>query len=406
MAEEALVADEQAQQQISPHEVTVSENLANQMWGVEPTQTVPIQVEPTIEVAAVVETKVEEKPKEEVFDEAVYIKNNYGYETPETLKQDLENYKKLKDTKPEELKFENDESKVIFELIRQGKKKEVREILDRQEKIELYTSVEVNSNTAEEILKFVIEAKNQSSKSPLTKEEIDFKYKQDYGTPKQPVQKLTETEDEFTERMDEWKERVATVEMRKVVDAKMSLPQLEQLKQKIVLPEIENRQTETSRQPTQEELDSANKYHEAYVKSVDASVKDFNGFSVKVKNEDIGLPETAITYSVIDAEKNILGQQMKDFVNANYDMNALFHERWVNEDKTLKTGKIAEDRYLLDNKDKIFQKIANDSANVAVEAYIKGKKNINFKDTQTTQTEVLTSNAQTDMDAIRQKIFG
>jgi hypothetical protein len=406
MADTALVTDEQVQQPEShrPHEMTInSESLASKMWGVEEqaSTVAPIQEEKKPEVVApVTETKIQEIPKEEVFDEADYIKKQYGYETAETLKQDLDNYKKLKEA-PAEKSFENEQSKTVYELLKSGKIDDVVEFYQTQKKINTLTGAEVNANSAEEIIKLGMQLSNKL----LTKEDIDFKYKQEYGLSKQPVQKLSETDEDFTERMDEWKERAAMLEMKKVVDAKMAVPQLEQLKQKIVLPEIENKPIETPKQRTQEELDAAVKYNEAYIKSVDASVKDLNGFSVKVKNEDIGLPETEITYSVIDAEKNILSQQMKDFVNANYDANALFADRWVNGDNTLNTSKIAEDRYLLDNRDRIFQKLAEDSANKAVEAYIKGKKNINIKDTHTTQTEDLT-NEKSVSDVAREKFFG
>ncbi len=400
MADTALVTEELVQQENTPQDTSISGQLANSFWGNQPTETptaVAETVTPTV-VAPVVETpKIEEAPKEEVFDEAVYIKNNYGYESPEALKQAIEDSKKPR----EEIKFENDESKTLFELVRQGKKKEVREILDRQEKLEQYTSTEVNAQTAESIIKLGMELSNKL----LTKEDIDFKYRQEYGVPKEPIQKASETDEDFAERMELWNERKITAEMKKIVDAKMAVPQLEQLKQKIVFPEIESKPVETVRQPTQEELDKAKKYNDAYVQSVDASLKDFNGFSVKVKNEDIGLPEIEISYPLIDVERNVLSQQMKDFVNTNYDANALFANEWVNDDGTLNTRKMSEDRYLLKNRDKIIQKVAQDSATKAIEAFVKGKKNINLKETQTTMTEGLT-NEKTEMDILREKVFG
>lgn len=411
MADVAQVTDEQVQQETShrPHERTFQpEQLVSSMWGVEQpkieqtqqAQTEQPKTEPAVTPATPEPPKTEE-PKEEVFDENIYIKNNYGFDSPEALKQTVEEYKKLKEQVPQEQKWENEESKKVYELLRQGKIKEVTKYFSDQEQIDKYSSAEVNSATAEEIIKLGMKLSNDR----LTKEDIDFKYKQEYGTPKQPTQRVTETEDEFAERMEEWKERVSDLEMKRVVDAKMAIPQLEQLKHKIVLPEIETKQVVNHTQPTQEELDAMKKYNDAYVQSSDASVKNFNGFSVKVKNEDVGIPEITIPYVVVDAEKNSLSQQMRDFVNSNYDANALFADRWVNEDNSLNTQRMAEDRYLLDNRDKIFQKLAEESATKAVEEFIKGKKKININETQTTQTQTF-ENEKSDFDKIRDSFFG
>jgi hypothetical protein len=83
----------------------------------------------------------------------------------------------------------------------------------------------------------------------------------------------------------------------------------------------------------------------------------------------------------------------------------LFAERWVNEDGTLKAAQIIEDRYLLANKDKIFQKLSEEAATKAIDAYIKGKKNIDIKETHQQGTVVITQGDKTEADLVRDQFF-
>jgi hypothetical protein len=203
--------------------------------------------------------------------------------------------------------------------------------------------------------------------------------------------------------MNDWRERVTTVEMKRVVAAKMAIPELEQLKAKLVLPDIQPQQQQ--KQLSQEELDAVKKFDEAYLNSVNDSLKDFNGFSVKVKNEAVGLPEISIPYVAIDSEKGYLSQELTDFAKNGYNSNSLFASEWVNEDGSINTKRIAEDRYLLKNRDRILQKVAEEAATKGVEAYIKGKKNIDINQNNQQGTAVINEEDKTEMDLVRDKFF-
>ena len=69
------------------------------------------------------EPKVEEPKKEEaakpetaqpVFNPVEFLKTNLGYETVEQAKAEIEELRKLKEQKPQELKFANEESEKFF----------------------------------------------------------------------------------------------------------------------------------------------------------------------------------------------------------------------------------------------------------------------------------------------------
>jgi hypothetical protein len=59
-----------------------------------------------------------------------------------------------------------------------------------------------------------------------------------------------------------------------------------------------------------------------------------------------------------------------------YDSNSLFAERWVNDDYSLNTKKIAEDIWFFQNKDKIVQKLVNDAVSKRITEYRKQTSNI------------------------------
>lgn len=185
------------------------------------------------------------------------------------------------------------------------------------------------------------------------------------------------------------------------MEAKLAKPELDKLKSQIVLPDIS--QSSEQKPPTQEELDNAKKYDEGYIQSVDNSLKTFDGVTVAVKNEVVDFP---VTFGVTDEDKTMLSTLMKDFQKGNYDANSLFADLWVNEDKTLKTNEMIEDYYLIKNKKALFSKIANDSANKAIESYIKGKKKINVDETSNPGTTILSKEDKTELDEVRDSFFG
>jgi hypothetical protein len=381
--------------------------LNNAMWGIDEEIKQPVQTQEQVaeKKDEVVETKTEpifetKADDTEILDPKDWLKREFEIEDIEVLKAERAELKKLKETKPEEIKFADETSKQIYDLLKDGKRKEVREFLQTQEQLESLTTSEITKDNAADIIKL----KMQLSNKLLTKDDIEFQYKQEYVAPKEPVQRATEDTEDFEERLNDWKERVTTIEMKRVVAAKMAIPELEQLKSKLVLPDIQPQQQQ--RQLSQEELDVAKKFDEAYLNSVNDSLKNFNGFSVKVKNEAVGLPEISIPYVAIDSEKGYLSQELADFAKNGYNSNYLFASDWVNEDGSINTKQIAEDRYLLKNRDRILQKVAEEAATKGVEAYIKGKKNIDLNQQNQQGTAVITKEDKTELDVVRDSFFG
>lgn len=403
---------EPAAVQSRPHETTIAgTRLAASMFGIEEEQQVaePSKVEtpaattetPAAETAQPAATTAAD-PNEEILDPKDWLKREFEIDDPEVLKQQIKEYRELK-AKPQteaEIKFENEQSQTLHELIRQGKTKEVKEFLDLQERLESYTTGDVSKDNADEIIKMGMKLKYKD----LSPEEINYKFNKEYGIPSEPVQAADELDDEFAARKSAWQEKVNDIMMNKVIEAKLMRPELEQAKSKLVLPEIPD-YVNQQKPLTPEQIEAAKRYDEAYINSVDSSIKEFNGFSLKVKNEDVGLPEISVAYSVVDNEKSSLLQELKDFAQTGYDANALLAQRWVNKDGTINTKLMAEDRYWLNNREQIVQKVADETAKKAIEAFVKGKKNITLK--QGTEQQVpFQDEGKTGLDKVRDSFFG
>lgn len=398
MEDVATITEEQVQTQAPSgrQEITVDSNaLAGNMWGVEVPKTEPAAA-PVVEQPKVEQPKVEEAKVEPTPEPTKTWINDFGWENEETAKAEI---KKLKEQTPQEVKFENEESKKLAQAIAKGDRKKVLEILETQERLESLSAAEVNDETAEQILKMSLQLKHKEA--GLSQAEIDYKYNKEFGFPKEPLQRDDELEEEFDARKAEWQEKVNDIKMNRRMEAKLAKPELDKLKSQIVLPDIS--QSSEQKPPTQEELDNAKKYDEGYIQSVDNSLKTFDGVTVAVKNEVVDFP---VTFGVTDEDKTMLSTLMKDFQKGNYDANGLFADLWVNEDKTLKTNEMIEDYYLIKNKKALFSKIANDSANKAIESYIKGKKKINVDETSNPGTTILSKEDKTELDEVRDSFFG
>jgi hypothetical protein len=380
------------------------DTLASNFFDIKPSSTPQPEKKEEVKTEVVTQPeppKVEEKKEEEdeydLMDIPVWLKQTFDTDDIESIKNERAEYRKLKE-QPQQPEFSNDSSKLMYEYLRQGKTKELLEFLDGQDKITKYTSGGVTEDNAMDIIKLGMQLQNKL----LTQDEIDFQYRQQYSFPKEPKQSIDQTDEDFAAIMDEYKQKIANVKMSRNIAAKMAMPQLEKLKSEIVLPDI-FKQVVQQKQPTQEELDAAKKYDDAFLNSVDASISKFSGVSVPVKNEVV---DYTVTYGTNDDEKKALASTIKNLASVGYDSNSLFAPLWVNEDKkTLNTEKMINDYYFLKNRETILNKVALESANKAIENYVKGKKNINIKDTQTNPV-IDNDEPKSIEDKAREDMFG
>ena len=354
--------EQQVQQEESTIVPTENDLLQQAVWGEKPV--VQEQVQP--------ETKPEEKKPEPQAAQNEWWKE-FQWETPDAAKNEITELRKLKEQKPEEIKFANDQSKILFDYLKEGKEDEAFELIAKKKAIEKVTAGEVTESNAADILKLSIKNKYKE----FSDDDVERKFSKQYGVPKEPVyDENKETETDFQARHSEWQEKVKDIKADMVLDAKVAKPELESLKSQLVLPDI-SKNNAAAHQPTQEELAAEKKIKDAWVEMASVSANSFEGFSTKATfrdgDKDIEIP---VSYGLSPEEKTTLIGKLNDFANSNFDPYTILKERWVNADGNDNIAQVVKDLSWLFYGEKAAQKFANDASAQRLELYLKGIKNI------------------------------
>lgn len=306
------------------------------------------QAAPAASPAAVPTTTTED----ETFDEDTYLKTNFGWESQAAAKAEVERLRNLEKTRPE-TKFANDESKRIFDLLQSGKpedKKTVRDYLDRQDRLDRLTTYDLSkADQAADILKAHLQFKNPD----LTPREVDRIISRKFTFPTKPANNLDLTPEENQAAVQDWENKVREVEEDMIIEAKLVRPELTQFKSELVLPDI-HRVDPAVAEAQQKELQDWQTNRANYIKALNEDLKNFTGFSVKYKDNDV---EFAVPYGVAPEELTALKGELSDF-----NRDKFLDERWFDKDGKPRIAEIASDIYFLRNKDKILQKMVNESA--------------------------------------------
>lgn len=329
-----------------------------------------------------------QKPEPASFDPNQFIKERFGFESVEEAEEQFKRIKEQSQTP--EFDFENETSKTLFNAIKEGKTDEVYEILNQQKKLEKLITGEINPDTAMEIIKT-----NYANKyKELDAEEIDLLIYENYFVPSKPEQGYDESDEDYAQKIKSWESQVKYAEKRMIMDAKIARPELAKLKSEIVLPEFRNEASQE--ELSQEEIEMAQQARSIYEKTLDSEFQSFSGFNVSVKDEDVEIP---ITFNVAEDERLAMKNELSDF-----DSDSYFGERWFNEDGKPKVQQIMADKYLLENYNKILQKVANEAASQRLLAHLKKSGNITLNN-QTTPQGQPQQNPNALMDSLAEWAF-
>ena len=339
------------------------------------------QVQPKIEEAPILtnepisqeapppqeETKVEEQAvSTQLFDSNQFIKERFGYDSVEQAEQE---FKKLKEQPSFE--FKDDVSRTLFDAIREGKADDVYEILNQQKRLEKLTNSELTVDLAAEIVKTNIKNKYKD----LSTDDVELLFYDQHFVPLKPEQGYDESDEDYAGKVKTWQSQVDYAERRLMIEAKVIRPELEKLKSEIKLPDIYN---EAGREAeSQEEFEIMQQARSIYEKTLDSDFQSFNGFNVSVKDEDVEIP---ISFNVGEDERLAMKNDLMDF-----DSDSYLENRWFFKDGKPNIPQIMADKYLLENREKIFSKIANEAASQRVLAHIKRNGNININQSPTPQ---------------------
>lgn len=294
--------------------------------------------------------------------------DKFGYQSPEDAIKEIEELRLAKaNPVAVEPKFENDQSKALFNAIQAGKSDEVFEILAQQKQLDKLTTAEVTKDTADDIIKLSMQIKYKEE--GLTADDVAYKFGKMYKVPKEPVELATETEEEFTERHKEWEETVKDIEAGKIIDAKIAKKDLETAKSKLVLPNIAAEVDEDYLQ-----------YKESLEKSatIDAETKEaYKAFQPKDIETRVNFKDEANKIEFeFHYEPDVEGfKQSLDLV---MDTQKYF-EKYKGQDGSPNRKQFLQDIYFIQNKEKIIMAAMNQAKNATLKSQLPDNSNGSFQ---------------------------
>lgn len=358
VVEQQATQVEQPEAQVAPN---ATQAMAESLWNLQPTVYQSVQNAPTEQQKPVVEQpKPEEQPPQvtqtdtpEVLELDDYFQRSFGMNATD-FKTKWEELNKPQDPpQPQEVRWTYDDSKEdeIYDYIHRKKQ------LDRLEKLEIS-----DATHAAEIIRTNLQYKYKD----LKPEDIDRLFARQYTMPAKPQQSIDQTDEDYAAAVSAWEAQVKDKQQDMILDAKLAKPELLQYKSQIVQPQIQKPEVQ-QQGPSQEDLAKVEAGRQAYLGAIESSYQNFKGYSVTAKNGDVQLP---ISYNISPEELMATKTTIEDF-----NVDGFFGQRWF-ENNTPRVNLIQEDLYLLQNRDKIFQKIANEAAAQMQEHLIKVQNNI------------------------------
>lgn len=348
--------------------VDVNQQLANSLWNnTSATNAHETIVENSNPGSSSSEGNQSTEEEDKILSVDDYFRQEFGLDAS-AAKTEWETLRKLKETPPtpQEIQWANEESKRIFELLKDGKDDDVYSFLDQKKQLERLERFEVtDALQAAQILKANLQFKHKE----LSQNEIDRLFARQYSLPQKPLQGMDQTDDEYASSLEGWKMQVAEKEQDMMIDAKLAKTELPKYKSQIVLPDIQQRNI-VQQGPTPEELAAAEAGRKGYLQALSNNYQNFKGFNVTAKDGDVQLPvEYTLSSDEVAASKAML---------ENLNVNDFFGTRWFDENGNPNIQLMQEDLYLLTNREKVFQKIANESAAQRFLHHQKNQNNINI----------------------------
>lgn len=316
--------------------------------------------EPTTEPQVQMDNNPQPEPQAQPsFDPNQFLKERFGFDNVEQAEQE---FKRVKEFKEPEFNFSDDTSRNLFNAIKEGKSDEVFNILNQQKNLDRLTTAELSPSLAVDIIKTNIQNKYKD----LAPDEVDLLFYENYNFPAKPEQGYDEADEDYTQKLKNWQSQVDFIEKRMVIDAKVIRPELSKLKSDLKLPDIYNEEQLAAEYAQENEAMQQARF--GYEKALDSEFNSFNGFNVSVKDEEVDIP---ITFNVAEDERLAIKQDLSDF-----DSDAYFGGRWFNEEGKPKVQQMMADKYVLENFNKILQKVANEAASQRLLAHLKKSGNI------------------------------
>lgn len=308
---------------------------------------------------------------------------------PDEVKDDV---KPKEEPKPAaEIKFANEESEKVFNLLKEGKVDDVYSVLQEQR-----TLAGVDKMDPEDIIKLSLKYKPENKE--YSPQEINDLFEETYSFPEKPTKEYGEGDDEFAGREKKYEADVAKLQARISRDAKPAKAQLLKLQKEIVLPDIptSNQRPAKSQEELALEEDDKREFLAATVKGADA-IPDYNAV---YKDEEVEIP---IAYKIPEAEKNAV----KPILSLAFDDLPKFFANigWFEKDGKVNQAKMAADLHLILNKEKVLSDMVTETGKERHKASVKGIKNIDYSGKNTSSNGELGATGKEQEGAMVKHFF-
>lgn len=268
--------------------------------------------------------------------------------------------------------FSNDDSKKIFQYLKEGKVDDVLQVYNEQKRLSTLKDM-----TDADVVKLAMEYKRMG----LTPAEIHEEFLNAYSIekPEEPNaddylddDALAKAKKVYDRDLKRYEKDVKTLERKLKQEAAESRSYLETLKKDIILPDIEAAPVEAQDNGAEQATRRAEeeKFRTEYLSSLDKSFGDFKEIPITVTDEGVSFTGK---FEIAEAER----QQLKKDLAEKDVVNEILVPRYVKEDG-FDTKQLMEDIYLLNNKDKILASFAKQAMAYAKLERIKQQKNVDF----------------------------
>lgn len=308
------------------------------------------------------------KPEDdEVVNSEDFFRTNFGWDSLDAGKREVEELRKLKTAQPTAPSFANETSEKIFNYLKEGKTDAVYDYLDRERKLSA-----VDKMPGGDAIKLQIQQANPH----YSAEDIQDVFEERYTLPEKPQSDGDDTDPTYVAQLAKWQDSVNKINRRVERDAFSARQDLAKLHTQLVLPDIQKIDPNAAA-TAQKELESLTAARNGYLAALESDGTKFSGYNAEYKDEEVTIP---ISYAVTADEQTALKGRLTEF-----DIDGYFANRWFKDGKS-NIPLIQEDLYLLENKGKVFQKLVNESAKKMLDHRIKQQNNINVTGQGNTQT--------------------
>lgn len=345
----------------------------------EPTEpTIPVEpVVPPTEPAKPVEPVV--PPTEPVIDANL---KELGYENWESAKQSIQELRTKAET-PTEVKFANEQSKTLYELIAAGKNTEVKQFLEVHDKLS-----KVAEMSAADTLKLHIEQTNKYYTSDDVKDVFDEKY----SKPSEPKQGEDELDEAFAARTAQYKETVAKIDRRIERDAKEAKEALTQLATQLELPNIDK--------PIDEDYENYKKNSEISRVAIESEKTAYNKFTPKDIDLNFKYKDEARKLAF---DINFVPDEVgfKKAVEEAGDLPKFF-KNFYGEDGSPQRDKFLRAVYVSNNLDKFVGETIKQAVNATTKDLLSKQKNVD----NGLRRDYNTTLEKSEIEKIKEQVFG